>query len=160
MNIEKETVDLLISHKQIHIRSIEFDESLCQWGEGNIKQGAIIYNNYLIFDPLPEEEFGANVNLINATSFSVDTNAQRCISVPFIVVDTNLLQLASASEKFQININLVEGKYQLYYEICEEQEVYYNFTFVKSEEQQEAKYLLSDPWGGDKDKLLIEGYVN
>ncbi len=160
MNIKKETVDLLISHRQIHIRSIEFDDALCQWGAGNILQGAILHKNYLIFDPLPEESFGANINLINTEVFSPDINAQRCITAPFIVTDSNKLQVASASEQFPMNIELVEGEYQLYYEICENEEVYYNFTFVKSESLLSAQFILTDPWGGDKGRALIEGYVN
>lgn len=159
MIIKKETIDLLISYKQIHIRSIEFDESLCQWGEGNIQQGAIINDSYLIFDPLPDESFGANINLINATEFFLDSNAQRCITTPFSIDGSMKVQIASASEMFAINIELVEGQYQLYYEICENDEVYYNITFVKVKETTEAKFLLSDPWGGDKGNILKEGYV-
>jgi len=54
-------VDLLISHSQIQVRSRPFDEALSQWGKVNIEQGAVIYKDYVIFDPLPEDSFGANI---------------------------------------------------------------------------------------------------
>ena len=47
-------VDLLISHSQILLRSRYYDEKLSQWGKGNVSQGAVLYKDYVIFDPLPE----------------------------------------------------------------------------------------------------------
>ena len=36
-----QTVDLLISHSQILLRSRDYDEKLSQWGKGNVSQGAV-----------------------------------------------------------------------------------------------------------------------
>ncbi|STQ11266.1 Uncharacterised protein [Enterobacter cloacae] len=57
------SVDLLISHSQILLRSRDYDEKMSQWGKGNVSQGAVLHNDYVIFDPLPEDAFGANVNI-------------------------------------------------------------------------------------------------
>ena len=44
-----------------------------------------------------------------------------------------------------------------FYEICEGDEIYYNFTLVPTKEAIAAKFLLDDPWGGIKDRPLKEG---
>ncbi|WP_321855819.1 competence protein ComJ [Burkholderia cenocepacia] len=63
-----QTIDLLISHSQIVVRSRPYDEGLSRWGTGNIDQGAVLRANYLIFDPLPDDAFGAKVYLqVSAT---------------------------------------------------------------------------------------------
>ncbi len=58
-----QSVDLLISHSQIQFRSRPFDEASSQWGKVNLAQGAVLHSDYVVFDPLPEDAFGANVNL-------------------------------------------------------------------------------------------------
>jgi hypothetical protein len=80
-----QTVDLLISHTQIVLRSRDYDEKLSQWGKGNVSQGAVLHKDYIIFDPLPEDAFGANVNIKIENAFKLDENAQRCIVVPFLL---------------------------------------------------------------------------
>ncbi|MCG8708035.1 hypothetical protein JHU04_001236 [Brenneria sp. 4F2] len=152
-------IDLLISHSQIQVRSRAFDEKSSQWGEINIKQGAIIHedNDYLVFDPLPEDTFGANVHLILTNKFEADENAQRCIIVPFFIINKNEVKIASASEMFNVELNFEEGFYSLYYEVCEGDEVYYKLTFIPSEMPIQPMYLLDDPWGGEKDKSLVIG---
>ncbi|MCK6786494.1 competence protein ComJ [Enterobacter roggenkampii] len=150
-------VDLLISHSQILLRSRDYDEKLSQWGKGNVVQGAVLHKDYVIFDPLPEDEFGANVNIKIVNAFKLDENAQRCIVVPFFITDKNNLQIASATEKFALNIDVSDKLYSLFYEICEEDEIYYNFTLVPEKDAIAAKFLLDDPWGGIKDHPLKEG---
>ncbi|MBA7854272.1 hypothetical protein HV318_04340 [Enterobacter sp. RHBSTW-00901] len=152
-----QTVDLLISHRQILLRSRDYDEKLSQWGQGNISQGAVIHKDYVIFDPLPEDAFGANVNIKVENVFKLDENAQRRIVVPFFVTDKHKLQVASATEKFDLNLDLCGEIYSLYYEICEGDEIYYNFSLVPSKGAVDAKFLLDDPWGGVKDHHLKEG---
>ena len=85
-------VDLLISHSQILLRSRYYDEKLSQWGKGNVSQGAVLYKDYVIFDPLPEDAFGANVNIKVENVFALDKNAQRCIVVPFFITNKHKLQ--------------------------------------------------------------------
>ncbi|KLU14471.1 MULTISPECIES: competence protein ComJ [Xenorhabdus] len=157
--MKNQTVDLLISHNQIQIRSRPFDESLCQWGKENVNQGVVIHKDYIVFDPLPDDAFGANIHLILAPNFNIDPLSQRCMIVPFYVTDKDKLEIASVSEKFKIKLDLKEQYYSLYYEICEDEEIFYKFTFVPSESVAKAKYLLDDPWGGEKDKVLLEGTI-
>lgn len=145
-----QTVDLLISHSQILLRSRDYDEKLSQWGKGNVSQGAVLHKDYVIFDPLPEDAFGANVNIKIENAFKMDENAQRCIVVPFFITDKDKLQIASATEKFDLNIDVNDKVYSLFYEICEGDEIYYNFTLVPAKEAIAAKFLLDDPWGRNK----------
>ena len=87
----------------------------------------------------------------------MDENAQRCIVVPFFITDKHKLQIASATEEFDLNIDVNEKVYSLFYEICEGDEIYYNFTLVPAKEAIAAKFLLDDPWGGIKDYPLKDG---
>ena len=158
MNDKKiQIVDLLISHSQILLRSRDYDEKLSQWGRGNVSQSAVRHKDYVIFDPLPEDAFGADVNIKIENDFILDENAQRCIVVPFFITDKHKLQIASATEKFDLNIDVNYKVYSLFYEICEGEEIYYNFTLVPTKEAIDARFLLDDPWGGIKDHRLKEG---
>lgn len=150
-------VDLLISHSQILVRSRPYDEALSKWGTGNIDQGALLYPDYVIFDPLPDDAFGAKVYLKVADTFAMDERAARCIVVPFHVTDKNSLEVASATEKFKIALDLPGENYDLYYEVCEGDEVFYRFTFAPGSGQGRASYLKDDPWGGRKGQSLTGG---
>ncbi|WP_334321595.1 competence protein ComJ [Gilliamella apicola] len=156
---KNQMVDLLISHNQILVRSRAYSEKLSQWGKENIEQGAVIHKDYVIFDPLPEEAFGANVFLKLTDNFVMDENTQRCIVTPFYINNSNNVEVASATEQFKINIKFDTSLYELYYEICEDDEVFYKFTFVPAEIPTVAKYLMDDPWGGEKDKALKLGFL-
>ena len=152
-----QSVDLLISHSQIQFRSRPFDETSSQWGKTNLEQGAIIHKDYVVFDPLPEDAFGANVHLKLEDHFNLDPTAQRCIVVPFQVTDINHVEVASAAEKFKVELDLEARDYALYFEVCEGDEIFDKITLVPSDSKAPAKYLLDDPWGGEKDKALVEG---
>ncbi|GJL43911.1 hypothetical protein TUM17577_51200 [Enterobacter asburiae] len=49
----------------------------------------------------------------------MDENAQHCIVVPFSITNKDKLQIASASEKFDLNIDVKHEFYSLFYEVCE-----------------------------------------
>ncbi|MFG1734377.1 competence protein ComJ [Paenibacillus sp. 843] len=151
-------VDLTISHHQIQVRSRDFDEELCQWGETNIKQGVVIHPGYLTFDPIPGDAFGAWVKLALKEAFIEDPNAQRRMVVPFDVLDPGKLELLSVMSDAVIELPLQAGRYALYFEICEDEEVYYRFTFVHEGERVQARYLMDDEWGGKAGEALSEGY--
>jgi hypothetical protein len=152
-----QSVDLLISHSQIQFRSRPFDEASSQWGKVNLAQGAVLHSDYVVFDPLPEDAFGANVNLNLTNHFTPDETAQRCIVVPFHVTDPKQVEVASASEKFNVKLDLEKRDYALYFEVCEGDEIFYKITLVPTDAKVAAKYLLDDPWGGEKDQELVEG---
>ncbi|TWC73749.1 competence protein J (ComJ) [Pseudomonas sp. SJZ103] len=152
-----QSVDLLISHRQIQFRSRPFDEASSQWGKVNLAQGAVLHSDYVVFDPLPEDAFGANVNLNLTNRFTPDETAQRCIVVPFHVTDPKQVEVASASEKFNVKLDLEKRDYALYFEVCEGDEIFYKITLVPTDTKVAAKYLLDDPWGGEKDQELVEG---
>ena len=157
MKNNAQSVNLLISHSQIQFRSRPFDETSSQWGKINLEQGAVIHSDYLVFDPLPEDAFGANVHLKLELGFNLDPTAQRCIVVPFHVTDPAHVEIASAAEKFKVMLDLEKRDYALYFEVCEGEEIHYKITLVPSDNKVRAKYLLDDPWGGEKDRVLAEG---
>jgi hypothetical protein len=153
------TVDLLISHSQLQLRARGFDEAACRWGPRNLQQGAILHRDYVVFDPLPEDAFGAQVHVTLAAAFAPDPCAQRRMRVPFRVRAGDVVQVASAAEAFEVTLALQAGDYALYYEICEGDEVYYRFTLVPAAQPVAARYLLDDPWGGTQDAPLLEGML-
>lgn len=154
-----QTVDLLISHSQILVRSRGFDEELSRWGHENITQGALLHRDYLLFDPIVEDAFGANVILSICSEFKMDLGCQRCIVAPFYIADKEQVEVASAAEKFKINLPLNDELYSVYYELCEGEEVFYKFTFIPSINVVKPPYLLDDPWGGAKGKKMIAGFA-
>lgn len=99
--IKEQCIDLLISHNQILIRSRAFDENVSQWKKGNIAQGAILNKDYVIFDPLPEDAFGANVILSLFDEFIMDkiVNAALLLNSPLqIKIRSRLHQLLKDSK--------------------------------------------------------------
>ncbi|MBB4128129.1 hypothetical protein GGR77_003451 [Xanthomonas translucens] len=152
-------MNLLISHSQLQLRARGFDEAACRWGPRNLQQGAILHRDYVVFDPLPEEAFGAHVHLTLAAAFAPDPAAQRRMQVPFRVDVGDAVQVASAAEAFDVTLALQAGDYAVYYEVCEGDEVYYRFTLVPAAQSVAACYLLDDPWGGAQGAPLQEGTV-
>lgn len=159
MHTATHTVDLLISHSQLQLRARGFDEAACRWGPRNLQQGAILHRDYVVFDPLPEDAFGARVHVTLAAAFAPDPGAQRRMQVPFRVHAGAAVQVASAAEAFAVTLPLQPGDYALYYEICEGEEVYYRLTLVPAAQPVAACYLLDDPWGGAQGMALQEGMV-
>jgi len=159
MSSGTQSYNLLISHNQIQVRSREFDEASCKWGNKNLEQGAVIHDDYVVFDPLPDDTFGAYIDICFESIFEIDKNVQRCIMVPFLIKSKGSLVVASASEKFTVDLIYSAGKYDLYYEVCEGDEIYYRLTFVSPSVKSHPGYIIDDPWGGVKDKSLELGYL-
>ncbi|WP_379133915.1 competence protein ComJ [Paenibacillus sp. sgz500958] len=159
MQQRSQEIELAISHSQIQVRSRDYNEDYCQWGDTNIAQGVIIQPGYITFDPLVEEAFGASVKLSVCEAFQADSRAERRMVVPFEVIDSGKLELLSVPMHAAIELPLVEGTYELYFEICQENEVYYRITFVPAKGEFEARTLLNDEWGGVEGEPLQEGYI-
>lgn len=159
-NPHEQNVDLLISHHQIIVRARPFDDRLAQWGQGNADQGAVLHPDYLTFDPLPDEAFGAFVRLRLAAAFSPDPDAARSIVAPLVVEDPSAVEVASATEEFPVTLGLTPGTYDVHYEICEseeEEEIYYRFTFIPNPVPTAPRFLLDDEWGGEAGQPLYTG---
>ncbi|CRL99888.1 competence protein ComJ [Pseudomonas poae] len=95
------------------------------------------------------------MNLTN--SFTFGETAQRRIVTPFHVTDPAQVEVASASEKFKVELDLDKRDYAFYFEVCEGDEIFYKITLVPTDIRVAAKYLLDDPWSGEKDKVLVQG---
>lgn len=149
-------IDLLISHHQIHVRSVPYNDDLCAWRDVNIEQGAILHQNYLVFDPLPDDSFGANVHISVSNIFQIDPAAQRCISAPFTITHQNDVEVASVSESFKVTVSLPAEIYTVYFEVCEGDEIFYKITFIPTVHQHEAAYVIDDIFGAEKGTLLVK----
>ena len=161
MKEENQKIQLNISHHQIQVRSRAFDENLCQWGDGNVEQGAIIHPSYVTFDPLLEGNFKAEVWLALKEQFTLDRYTQRCFVVPFEVLERDKLEVLSVGTVMPIQLSLQEKSlYDLYYEVCEEENTFYKLTFVPTLVKIRAMVLQDDDWGGERNRNLKEGYVN
>ncbi|MCW0461783.1 hypothetical protein NB717_002851 [Xanthomonas sacchari] len=82
-------------------------------GSRNLEQGAVLHRDYVVFDPLPEDAFGAQVHLVLAEAFAPDPRAQRRMQVPFRVDPDAQVQVASAAEAFDVTLALQPGDYAL-----------------------------------------------
>lgn len=152
-------VDLLISHNQIRLENTDFREEYCSWGKSNIDAGALIFESFVSFDPLPEEAFGAKVSIYIEDNHKLNSNIHRSIRVPFQYSSREKLFIASAFEKHEIELNIESGKYELYFDILELDEVCYHFTLVKVNDENAIKpeYIMDDDFGGEKGKTLPIG---
>jgi len=149
-------IDLLISHHQIHVRSVPYNDDLCVWRDVNIEQGAILHPNYLVFDPLPDDSFGANVHINVTDTFNIDPKSQRCISAPFTITHRDDVEVASVSESFKVTVPLSAALYTVYFEVCEGDEIFYKITFVPTTKQHEATYVIDDILGAEKGTVLVK----
>ena len=48
--IKEYSFDLLISLNQVRLENRPFSEWLCDWGKGNLAQGCIIHDDFVVFD--------------------------------------------------------------------------------------------------------------
>ena len=149
-------LDLEISDSQFGLRSRPCSDEELQWGEGNCAQGLLLLSGVVMFDPLSDEQFGADVIVRTAEKFLPSKSAQRCVQVPFEVVDTAELAVFSPCEELQVKLDVVPGDYTLIYEVCLGKEVYYVLTLLKGRVEQ-ATALKSDGWGMEKGVPLLSG---
>lgn len=152
-------VDLLISHNQIRLENTPFIESYCDWGKLNIELGALIFESFVSFDPLPEEAFGAKVSIYVETSHELNSNIHRSIKVPFKYSNNEKLFVASSFEKHEIDLTIDSGMYELYFDIIELDEICYSFTLVKVNDENTItpEYIINDDFGGVKNRSIPIG---
>lgn len=150
------TFDLLVSHNQICIRSKNYEEADHEWGRGNVAQGFLLHPKAIIADPLIEGTFGANVTIKICQDYEADPCRQRAAAIPLIIEDGCELTIYSASEEFKVPATPTPGRYQVYFEVCLNEEVFYKFTLIKSNDPK-CIGLMDDGWGLKKDKELKTG---
>ncbi|RXJ94532.1 hypothetical protein CRV00_06290 [Malaciobacter molluscorum] len=155
--MKKYEVDLLISHHQVRLENRNYDDSYCQWGDINIQQGALLFEGFVSFDPIPDETFGAKVILSISDKHVIKDDVHRSIVIPFLYNKEYPLKISSALESHNISFELDDGLYQLYFDILEKDEVYYQFTLIKSNDKVMAKYLINDDFGGVAGKEIHFG---
>lgn len=159
--IEEHKVDLLVSHRQIRLENRPFDDVYCDWGAGNIRQGCIINDGFVTFDPIVDGTFGAYVHFSTVSKFEVDVDCQRCIVTKFHYTSEYPLLISSAFERVELSVSLESGVYNLYFEIIEKDEVYYKFTMTESSQaSKEAFYVINDDFGGVEGSTVYPGRID
>lgn len=151
------SIDLYVSHRQIHFRSGEYDESFNDWTKDEIQQGAILGKSHVVFDPIASGDFDALVNVRLANSFTLSGDVHRVLKFPFRVDGD--LYLASPMAEHKLNLDIVHGEYIGYFEICEnseQEELYFNIVLIPNNSIPEAaEFIIDDRFGGKKGKLLV-----
>lgn len=159
--IEEHKVDLLVSHRQIRLENRPFDDAYCDWGMGNIRQGCIINDGFVIFDPIVDGTFGAYVHFSVVSRFEVNVDCQRCIVTNVHYTSEFPLLISSAFERVDLNVSLESGVYNLYFEIIEKDEVYYKFTMTESSQASRgAFYVINDDFGGVEGSSVYPGKID
>ncbi|WP_345876521.1 competence protein ComJ [Shewanella algae] len=159
--IKEYSFDLLISHNQVRLENRPFSNGLCDWGKGNLAQGCIIHDGFVVFDSILEGSFGANVYLRVADNFDIDDDCVRCVQTNFLYNKSMPLKISSAFESFVVDVEIEDGNYTLYFEIVEVEEVFYRFTIVDSRGCcSGSKYLKDDDFGGVENMVVKHGKFN
>lgn len=183
------SVNTLVSHNQIVIRSIEKNLELEQWGDENVEFGMLWHKNYIVLDPLVEDSFGAYFLIESSSAITNDENAQRSALIPFEVTEVDQLVISTVAESIHLyengeidveeekkkgksyplnngeSFNVEPGSYNIHFQVCigqpegvelDEDEVYYRFNFIKTDNPQ-FKVLVEDEYGWEPSTPLLEG---
>lgn len=155
--ISKQIIELKISHNQITVFNPDYDPNICQWGDVNISQGGVINESSITVDPLVDDDFSANVTFIYDSRFIRSPQSLRVIRMPFRVIDPDNLSVISIFDEEKITLPLTSGDYELYYEVCQGDDVFYIFTFIDTSSVLPPVFLMDDHWGGKLNHKLIIG---
>ncbi|WED99896.1 competence protein ComJ [Taylorella equigenitalis] len=151
-----QTLDLDISHHQIHIRCGEYNLKVNDWKKDEIEYGAIFTKNHVVFDPIVDGAFSALVNIMVKTNFTISDDSLRIIGFNF--KNNGPMFISSVPEELPVDIDIKDGNYNVYFEICENVdvgEVYFNLTMVPNEFNDNFPiYLIDDDFGGKKNVKL------
>lgn len=146
--------DLTISQSRLFVAVREFDDEESVWTQANFSQGALIKPDFLMLDPLANEEFSATVILRQSERFSADKRAQRRLQIPLKMTEEAELFIAAVDDEEATGIVLAAGDYTLIYEVCVASDVFYILTLLK-QPCESAKALMADAWGLKKDQPLV-----
>lgn len=91
-----------ISNRQIVLRSTPYDEQKESWGEGNLAQGLIWHDNYLVFDPIADGAFDSICIVEIVESLDIDKYAQRAIELPFSFTTSLNTVISTVSEQYYL----------------------------------------------------------
>ncbi|OFV50243.1 MULTISPECIES: competence protein ComJ [Oligella] len=156
------SIDLYVSHRQIHFRSGPYDESFNDWTKDEIQQGAILGKSHVVFDPIASGDFDAVVNVRLAKGFTPSSDVHRVLKFPFIVVGD--LYLSSPMAEHELKLDIAPGVYTGYFEVCEDseqEELYFNIVLIPNNSTlpETAEFFIDDRFGGAKGKLLASRSV-
>lgn len=149
-------LDLTISGSQLWLCTRDLDDSELTWSPAQRAQGAVLLEGAVLFDPLSDEEFGADVIVRSPERFSPDKRAQRTLQLPLSIPADATLVLGSPSEELEVGIPLPAGDYTVLYEVCVGRDVFYTLTLLPQPCMQ-AMALKADGWGLKKGQPLLPG---
>ena len=79
--------NILVSHNQIIIRSIPFDEDIQKWDEESLEKGIIWNKNYVVLDPLVDDSFGCWFLIDKKEELLPSETSIRSAIIPFEITN-------------------------------------------------------------------------
>lgn len=134
--------NILVSHNQITVRSIPYDQEKQEWTERNLKDGMIWRYNYIVLDPLVDDSFGCWFLIDKNDKVVLEESAIRAALIPFEISNKQHFSINTVSESIILdndtdanvneekakgkyfplknmeNLFFSNGKYDLLFEIC------------------------------------------
>lgn len=129
--------NILVSHNQIIIRSIPFDEDIQKWDEESLEKGIIWNKNYVVLDPLVDDSFGCWFLIDKKEELLPSETSIRSAIIPFEVTNETDLSINTVSESVKLYKNLAIS--------IEEQQnkgIYFPLNTLQSYRFEEGSYCM------------------
>ena len=98
--------NILVSHNQIIIRSVPFNEDIQKWNEDSLDKGIIWNKNYIVLDPLVDDTFGCWFLIDMTEELLPSETSIRSAIIPFEVTNETDLSINTVSESVKLYKNL------------------------------------------------------
>jgi len=134
--------NILVSHNQIIVRSIPFNNDIQKWTEETLERGILWNKNYVILDPLVDESFGSWFFIEEKDILLPCEDSIRAAIIPFEVTNVCDFSINTVSESVRLykdttkdiiqenekgnyyplntlnEYNFEKGNYSMLFEIC------------------------------------------
>ena len=94
--------NILVSHNQIIIRSIPFDEDIQKWDEESLEKGIIWNKNYVVLDPLVDVSFGCWFLIDKKEELLPSETSIRSAIIPFEITNETDFSINTVSESVKL----------------------------------------------------------
>lgn len=94
--------NILVSHNQIIIRSIPFDEDIQKWDEESLEKGIIWNKNYVVLDPLVDDSFGCWFLIDKKEELLPSETSIRSAIIPFEITNETDFSINTVSESVKL----------------------------------------------------------
>jgi len=106
----------------------------CFWKQKKLEKGAAFHSDYVIFDPLPEGAFGANIHLSTANRFDLEyirpALHRRAVSCHGPLLCRDRLRFRKIYRRARLGGARVRA---VKIEVCEVDEIFYSITLIPTQ---------------------------